>query len=59
MVIMRVSNRSEKAMLNTVRMLRRLLRNALFLTKRVKVMRLRKAHKLMKVAERDSQPHLL
>src|SRR5271167_4145554 len=43
MVIIRVSNSSEKVMLSTVRRLRRLLRNALFVTKRVKVMRLRKA----------------
>jgi hypothetical protein len=46
-------------MLNTVRMLRRLLRNALLVTKRVKVMRLRKAHQLIReVRERESQPDL-
>src|SRR5208337_4982312 len=55
MVIMRVSSKSENAMLNTVRMLRRLLRNALLVTKRVKFMRLQKAHQSMKFAERDSQ----
>jgi hypothetical protein len=35
---MSVSKMSENEMLKTVRMLRRLLRNALFVTKRVRVM---------------------
>src|ERR1039458_1339336 len=56
MVIIRVSSSSENVMLNTVRRLRRLLRNALFVTKRVNVMRLRKAHQLTReFPERDSQ----
>src|SRR3984885_4161500 len=37
MVIIRVSRSKEKAMLNTVRVLRRLLRNAFFVTNRVNV----------------------
>jgi len=37
MVIMSVSNSKENAMLSTVRMLRRLLRNAFFVTNRVNV----------------------
>src|ERR1700752_1624930 len=37
MVIISVSNSKEKAMLNTVRVLRRLLRNAFFVTNRVNV----------------------
>src|ERR1700724_4331122 len=37
MVIINVSNSKENAMLNTVRVLRRLLRNAFFVTKRVNV----------------------
>src|ERR1035438_4550686 len=46
MVIISVSNRSEKAMLRTVRMLRRLLRNALLVMKRVRVMQFSKGYQL-------------
>src|SRR5208283_387039 len=44
MVIIRVSSSSENAMLNTVSVLRRLLRNALLVTKPVKVMRFGNVH---------------
>src|ERR1700681_3032168 len=47
---MTVSSSSENVMLNTVRMLRRLLRNALLVTKRVMVMRLLKGSPVDKVS---------
>src|ERR1039457_1801592 len=58
MVIIRVSRSSEKVMLSTVRMLRRLLRNALLVTKRVRVMRLRKTYWLKeKFLSRKASPN--
>jgi hypothetical protein len=59
MVIIRVSKSSENVMLSTVRILRRLLRNALLVTKRVKVIGSDTCQLRRVFPERESTPSAL